>query len=155
MLDGARCGAVTVDASRLTYMTKVEDIIEKSWVVKVQLDGILASLRPIYYAGEELRLVHIEAKIYRTIHPKEDIVLMVSRSWARSIRCTIGLGQCYVALKFILAIVIAIRKVRKAHRMIPIASITLVKSVSLANFYTNGGTDETRALFEGKVPCWL
>jgi hypothetical protein len=63
-------------------MTKVEDIIDKSWVVKVQLDGILASLRPIYYASKELWLVRIEAKVNRPIHPKEDIVLMVSRSWA-------------------------------------------------------------------------
>jgi hypothetical protein len=63
-------------------MTKVEDIINKSWIVKVQFDGILASLRPIYYANKELWLVRIEAKVYRPIHAKEDIVPMVTRSWA-------------------------------------------------------------------------
>ena len=152
---------------KITNMAKVEDILSKVLVVKLERDRKGAKGSPFRKGIEELGLVVIETEVILSVSDASEhgIIavctqvlsgLKVHWSWAahKIGACTVRSWRDYAWLKLIDVVMSAVGEVRKAKGVVVVGHMTLVKDVCLAYFQTNCRIESVAALVESVVSCF-
>jgi hypothetical protein len=121
-------------------MAKVKGVLTNGRVIKLQLNRIGALTEPVKERMKEDWLVRIESKVFGNGGVRQKFAIeLVLWCGTGKVGGTSGSGPRNARLQFVLLVEGAVRSVRKAHGVVPVAAIALVERVRFTDLQPNCG----------------